>query len=309
MVNIGDFARLGGVSTRMLRHYDAIGVLKPATVDPHSGRRSYNVAQLPVLNRLIALKGLGFSLDEVGVLLAEGVDPVQLQGMLRLRQAEFERRVRRDRHALDRVRARLRLIEQETHVTARIETKQVDALILGALSANAPDASRQSTGSVVQSLFGAVIERMDAAAADRTTPVAHYVPHSGPGTVPDSGPGTVPDSLAGRDSGSGAGAGSGADSHSGAGSGAEVRVTAGYAVPAGSVPGLDTYSLPPATVASTIHEGPMAGIAAAYQALAQWAEANGHPDVLESPRWREHYLEAVGDDQSHWIIELQLELP
>jgi DNA-binding transcriptional MerR regulator len=44
MVNIGEFARLGGVSTRMLRHYDAIGILKPADVDPASGRRSYDVA-------------------------------------------------------------------------------------------------------------------------------------------------------------------------------------------------------------------------------------------------------------------------
>jgi len=142
MVNIGEFARLGGVSTRMLRHYDALGVLKPAHVDTYSGRRSYDVAQLPVLNRLVALKGLGFSLDEVGVLLGEGVGPAQLQGMLRLRQAEFERRVRHDRHALDRVTARLRLIEQETQVTTQIETKQVDPLTLATLSATAPDAGR-----------------------------------------------------------------------------------------------------------------------------------------------------------------------
>jgi len=269
MVNIGEFARLGGVSTRMLRHYDAIGLLEPADVDPSSGRRSYDVAQLPVLNRLIALKGLGFSLDEVGVLLGEGVEPAQLQGMLRLRRAEFERRMRHDRHALDRVTARLRLIEQETQVTAQIETKQVDALTLAALSATAADASRLSTGAVVYSLFGQVIERMEAVTADRTTPVAHYVSSAGD---------------------------------------AEVQVTAGYAVPADSVPGLATYSLPAAEVASTIHQGPMSGIATAYQTLARWAEANGHHQILEAPRWREHYLEADGEDESHWIVELQLEV-
>ena len=268
MVNIGEFARLGGVSTRMLRHYDAIGVLKPADVDPYSGRRSYDVAQLPMLNRLVALKGLGFSLEEVGVLLSEGVDPAELHGMLRLRQAEFERRVRQDRHALGRVTARLRLIEQETQVTTQIETKQVDALTLAVLSAAAPDASRQTTGAVVQSLFGQVIDRMEAVAADRTTPVAHYAPSSGD----------------------------------------EIQVTAGFAVPADSVPGLQTYDLPATAVASTIHQGPMSGIAAAYQALARWAEAEGHHDALESPRWREHYLEADGTDETNWIIELQLEL-
>ena len=132
-----------------------------------------------MLNRLVALKGLGFSLEEVGVLLGEGVDPAQLQGMLRLRQAEFEHRVRHDQHALDRVSARLRLIEQENVMTALIETKHVEAQALAALSATAYDASRQSTGAVVQSLFGQVIEQMEAATADRTTPVAHHVSSAG----------------------------------------------------------------------------------------------------------------------------------
>jgi effector-binding domain-containing protein len=83
---------------------------------------------------------------------------------------------------------------------------------------------------------------------------------------------------------------------------------AGYAVPADSVPGLTTYKLPAAEVASTIHQGPMSGIAAAYQTLAQWAEANGHHAVLAAPRWREHYLEADGEDETHWIVEVQLEV-
>ena len=52
----------------------------------------------------------------------------------------------------------------------------------------------------------------------------------------------------------------------------------------------------------------MSGVATAYQTLAQWAEGNGHHRALGAPRWRELYLEASGDDQSHWLIELQLEL-
>lgn len=270
MMNIGEFARLGGVSTRMLRHYDAIGLLSPAHVDPHTSRRSYDVAQLTVLNRLIALKGLGFSLDEVGVLLAEGVDSAEMQGMLRLRRAELERQVRHDRHVLDRVTARLRLIEQENHVSTQITTKQTESFTIAALTATAPDASRQSTGAVVQSLFEQVIEHMEAAGADRTTPIAHYVPD--PGT-----PG--------------------------------VHVTAGYAVPNGSVPGLEPHTLPSTQVASTIHEGPVATISTAYQALATWATTNSHQHPLTSPTWREHYLEATGTDDSPWLIELQLELP
>jgi DNA-binding transcriptional MerR regulator len=231
MVNIGEFARLGGVSTRMLRHYDALGLLTPAEVDPHTGRRSYDVTQLTVLNRLIALKGLGFSLDEVGVLLRQGVHPAEMHGMLRLRRAELERQVRHDRHVLDRVTARLRLIEQENHVNAHIETKHADALTIAALSATAQDASRQSTGAVVETLFAQVIDRMESVNADRTTPIAHYVPNA---------------------------------------DGPAVQVTAGYAVPDASVPGLNTYSLPPAEVASIVHHGPMATISTTDSGPPAW---------------------------------------
>ncbi len=265
-MNIGEFARLGGVSTRMLRHYDALGLLVPAEVDPHTGRRSYDVAQLPVLNRLIALKELGFSLDEVGALLGEGLDPAELHGMLRLRATELERQVRHNRHTLDRVQARLRLIEQETQVNPQIETKHVEPLTIAALTAAAADASRQSTGAVVQTLFDQVITQMEAATADRTTPIAHYVPAAGTPAV---------------------------------------QVTAGYAVPA-PVPGLTTHTLPATKVASIVHHGPMNTISTAYQALAHWAESTGHSPTTFT--WREHYLEANGDDQSNWLVEVQLEL-
>ena len=40
MFTIGDFARYGRVSVRMLRNYDATGLLRPARVDPASGYRS-----------------------------------------------------------------------------------------------------------------------------------------------------------------------------------------------------------------------------------------------------------------------------
>ena len=65
MFSIGEFARHGRISVRMLRHYDAIGVLVPATVDPVSGYRFYQAGQLSRLNRIIALKDLGFSLRQV----------------------------------------------------------------------------------------------------------------------------------------------------------------------------------------------------------------------------------------------------
>ena len=56
MFSIGEFARHGRVSVRMLRHYDALGLLQPACVDPVTGYRFYRAGQLADLNRVIALK-------------------------------------------------------------------------------------------------------------------------------------------------------------------------------------------------------------------------------------------------------------
>lgn len=65
MFSIGEFASIGRVSVRMLRHYDEIGLLTPARVDPFSGYRSYEGAQFTVLGSVLAFKDLGFRLDEV----------------------------------------------------------------------------------------------------------------------------------------------------------------------------------------------------------------------------------------------------
>src|SRR5258707_1385448 len=71
MFSIGDFAGLSRISVRMLRHYDAIGLLRPAQVDPGSGYRFYTADQLSRVNRIIALKDLGFTLAQVQAILAE----------------------------------------------------------------------------------------------------------------------------------------------------------------------------------------------------------------------------------------------
>jgi DNA-binding transcriptional MerR regulator len=53
MFSIGEFARHGRVSVRMLRHYDSIGLLRPAHVEAASGYRFYEAAQLSDVNRIV----------------------------------------------------------------------------------------------------------------------------------------------------------------------------------------------------------------------------------------------------------------
>src|SRR5919112_458118 len=136
MFSIGDFAALGRVSVRMLRHYDAIGLLRPARVDPASGYRFYTAGQLTRLNRVIALKDLGFTLQQVQTMIDEKVDPGELRGMLRLRRAQLAEQLAEDNARLARVDARLRMIETEGHMnTGEVVLKSIPAMRVVQLSA------------------------------------------------------------------------------------------------------------------------------------------------------------------------------
>lgn len=111
MLSIGEFARLGGVSARTLRHYDDLGLLRPAQVDEAAGRRRYEIDQLGDLNRIVTLNHLGFSLQEVGEFVRDGVEAAELRGMLRMRRAELELQMRDAHQRIAQIDGRLRLIE------------------------------------------------------------------------------------------------------------------------------------------------------------------------------------------------------
>jgi effector-binding domain-containing protein len=113
MIKIGDFSKLSLVSVKTLRYYDEMGLLSPVEVDRSSGYRYYSLDQLPRLNRILALKDLGFSLEQITQALEEGVTLEQLRGMLKLKQAEQVQRVQDEQERLIRVEARLRQIEME----------------------------------------------------------------------------------------------------------------------------------------------------------------------------------------------------
>jgi DNA-binding transcriptional MerR regulator len=113
VLKIGEFSALTRVSVKTLRYYDELGLLRPTRIDPESGYRYYSASQLPRLHRILALKDVGFPLDRVGHALDEGFSADALRGMLMLRQAEQEERLREESERLARLKALLRLIEQE----------------------------------------------------------------------------------------------------------------------------------------------------------------------------------------------------
>lgn len=116
MFRIGEFSIIAQVSGRLLRYYDEIGLLKPEHTDPQTGYRFYSARQLPRLNRILAAKELGFSLEQIARLLKDDVSTEELRGMLTLRKAQIERSVQEETQRLLEVESRLQQIEAHGQV-------------------------------------------------------------------------------------------------------------------------------------------------------------------------------------------------
>jgi DNA-binding transcriptional MerR regulator len=112
-MKISDLAHLARVSTRTLRHYDEIGLFKPTRIDPQTGYREYSVTQLALLNRILALRDLGFSLEQIKTLTSNGFAPERLRDLLELRKAELETHILEQRKRLEQVEQRLERINKE----------------------------------------------------------------------------------------------------------------------------------------------------------------------------------------------------
>ncbi len=102
--SIGEIARYCGVTTRTLRYYDDMGLVKPIRVDPDTGYRYYSDEIVDRLILINTLKDMGLSLKEVQAELAD-IDARKYLGVLEKRKAALE-------HQLERLKGELRMVSQ-----------------------------------------------------------------------------------------------------------------------------------------------------------------------------------------------------
>jgi DNA-binding transcriptional MerR regulator len=107
MMRIGDFARLGNVSVRALRFYDATGLLRAMHSDPNSGYRHYGPEQIVRLHQIRAFQDLGFSLAEIRELLRKDLSAGGMRVLMEQRRSELKRHIREDVTRLARIERRL----------------------------------------------------------------------------------------------------------------------------------------------------------------------------------------------------------
>jgi DNA-binding transcriptional MerR regulator len=128
MFRIGEFSRIAQVSGRLLRYYDEIGLLSPEFTDPQTGYRYYSAHQLFRLNRILVLKELGLSLEQVARLLGQNTSTDEIRGMLTLRKAQIEQTVQEEMARFRDIEARLQQLETQGHIQERdIVLKSVPA--------------------------------------------------------------------------------------------------------------------------------------------------------------------------------------
>ncbi|MGD0246525.1 MAG: MerR family transcriptional regulator [Streptosporangiaceae bacterium] len=268
MFSIGEFARHGRVSVRMLRHYDTIGLLRPVSVDPASGYRFYQASQLAELNRVIALKELGFTLQQVQSILAEQVSAAELRGMLKLRRAEIQALLEAETTRLARVEARLLTIEDEARPPADgVVVKRLVPVRVGELTAEAASWEPEAITPVIGPLYSKLWQRIGSAEVAVAGPAVAYY-EDAPG-----GEGAI-----------------------------VVHAAVPVVAEAGRDPGFSVVDLPAVEAAAVIiHHGSMDDVMPTGQALARWIDANGY---RSAGYVREVTLE-WSPDPEQWVTELQ----
>lgn len=113
MFKIGEFANFIRVPIKTLRYYDEIGIFKPAEVDDETGYRLYSAGQLPLINKILSLKEIGFSLSQISYILENNLSSHDLIGMLNLKNMEVTEAIRLEEERKRRIQSLIKIINEE----------------------------------------------------------------------------------------------------------------------------------------------------------------------------------------------------
>ena len=270
VLTIGELARLGEVSPRTLRHYGDLGLLVPAHVDPATGYRWYELGQLADLRRIIALRELGFGLEQVGALQRTdgAVSVEEVRGMLLLRRADIEAAIDDHQEQLRKVASCLDALEQGDLVHAiDIILKVSDPVRMAETTGVAAGFGHEHIHPVFADRLPVVWGRLVAAGVEPGPCVAYYDWPADDGSV---------------------------------------VVHLGFEIGAADLQedhDVRIVELPVCEVATTLHRGPLTDIAETFEGMVRRLEADGY---RIDGRSRERYLVSDQDDPASNVTELQL---
>jgi len=237
MLKIGDFSRLSRVTVKALRYYDEIGLLKPVEVDRFTGYRYYSADQLPRLNRIVVLKNLGLSLEEVAQLLDNDLLVSHIIQLLHVKQVEIRQRLHDEERRLVQVEEWLKKVEKEGIMPAcDVVIKKVNAQTVASVRDVIP--TYYDIGKLFEELYPYLGEHK---AQWTSPPIAIYHDME----------------YRERD--------------------VDVEVAVPITSPLAATNRIKVHEIPEVEqMACLIHQGPYEKLSESYQALMTWVETNGY---------------------------------
>ncbi len=133
-IKIGLFSKIAQVTIRTLRHYDEVGLLKPAYIESNTSYRYYVYDQLIRLNQILVLKDAGFSLDQISSMIDQGVTIDEMKRMMNQRKQELTIQISDATQQLKSIDIRLNQLEKFGEKPEyEVVLKQVPALSIAAI--------------------------------------------------------------------------------------------------------------------------------------------------------------------------------
>jgi effector-binding domain-containing protein len=123
LLPIGRFSKATRLSVKALRHYDELGLLRPAFVDPSSGYRYYRPAQANQAEAIRTLRSVEMPLEEIAELLADGGGD-QVAERLHRHRERLEARLAEHRRMLEFLQ---RLLDKEDVMPYEVTVKELPA--------------------------------------------------------------------------------------------------------------------------------------------------------------------------------------
>ncbi|HEV2473505.1 MAG TPA: GyrI-like domain-containing protein [Chthonomonadales bacterium] len=251
MIKIGEFARLCQVTIPTIRHYEELGLLTPCMVDSATGYRYYSVSQMPRLNRILALKDLGFTLHQIDNVLNSELPLDELRGMLKLKHAEVEQQLAAEQARLDRILARLKQIGEENSMSEfEVALKTLPPMLVATCTVTIP--ANDQVPEYLGSAFREVSKHIAAHGAKAVGPCCALW-HQGSEVLENEI--------------------------------AEAAIPIDRAVP--GTEAVKVYEIPAGKVASVLHHGGFDGLPRMHRALHRWMEDASYQPAAS---YREIYI-------------------
>ncbi|MHB8868984.1 MAG: MerR family transcriptional regulator [Thermoleophilia bacterium] len=269
LVPIGRFSGVCRLSVKALRHYDELGLLKPAWVDPDSGYRYYHLSQTRDAVAVRTMRSLDMPLDEIAALLADD-DVARAVGRLERHGARLRERIAAHQRSLVLLERYIR--GEENMMPYEVKLQEVQPQPIAALRYRIPPAD-------ISSVFGPALGQVFA--------------HIGRAGGAPIGPPLAAYHTFDEDT---------VDFEVGIPIVAPIPEEPGSGGP--SIPTVHNFELPGGLVATTIHIGSYDGLETAWAAIMGWIQEHGH-EAGDLVCWETYLTDPESEpDPARWQTQL-----